>query len=88
MTASQHLMPVNDLPVPVRNHKWDRDKPPRYIPACTSPSGNDQTERDCKQCSIVMVTVHAPDGRAWREWRHKDSGVQFKTRPPCLEVVG
>lgn len=23
MTASTHMMPVNDLPVKVRNHKWD-----------------------------------------------------------------
>lgn len=87
MTASAQLMPVNEMPAPAaRNHKWDRENP-RYVPACDSPSGNDQTERTCMQCPVVMVTVHAPDGRAWREWRHKDSSTQFKTRPPCLEVV-
>lgn len=28
-----------------------------------------QTERTCSVCQLVKVTVHHPDGRAWREWR-------------------
>lgn len=86
MTASTELVPPVELPVAPRNHSWDRANP-RHVPACTSPSGNDQTERDCKQCQVIMVTVHAPDGRAWREWRHNSSAIQFKTRPPCLQAV-
>lgn len=48
-----------------------------------------QTERTCDVCRLVKVTVHAPNGFAWREWRRPDSVMQFKdNRTPVCEVVG
>ncbi len=70
-------------------HRWDRDNIKR-IPACESPSGNNQTERTCRQCGMVRVTVHAPDNRAWPEWRHPKSPNQFACghAPPCIPPEG
>lgn len=44
-----------------------------------------QTERTCPVCRLVRVTVHHPDGRAWREYRLGDSENQFADghEPAC-----
>lgn len=39
---------------------------------------HEQTERVCAVCGLIKVTVHHADGRAWREWRCKDSDRQFE----------
>jgi hypothetical protein len=48
-----------------------------------------QTERSCAVCGLVKVTVHHPDGRAWREWRLKDCVDQYEDdrTPQCLTAV-
>lgn len=65
-------------------HQWDHSNA-RRIPACDAPGGCDQTERDCKHCTLVRVTVHPPNGLAWREWRNTRQGIQFTAdgTPPC-----
>lgn len=45
-----------------------------------------QTERTCLNCGAVKVTVHAPDGGCWREWRTSADAEQVATGvwPPCV----
>lgn len=51
-------------------------------------TGNDQTERSCLRCGLVKVTVHAPHGVPWREWRAPGQGqVQVAATPPCGAVM-
>jgi hypothetical protein len=39
--------------------------------------GNSRTLRTCFHCGLVKVTVHSPDGRAWRMWRSSpDSTIE------------
>lgn len=48
-----------------------------------------QTERTCSLCGVVKVTVHAPDGRAWREWRASASAAQLLCDDlPCTPQIG
>ncbi|WP_445222235.1 hypothetical protein ACKWRH_21510 [Bradyrhizobium sp. Pa8] len=49
-----------------------------------------QTERTCSVCGVIKVTVHAPDGRAWREWRQSASSAQLRLRDdlPCVPKIG
>ncbi|EJN14730.1 hypothetical protein PMI42_01703 [Bradyrhizobium sp. YR681] len=49
-----------------------------------------QTERTCSVCGAVKVTVHAPDGSAWREWRASTSAAQrrFDDDLPCAPKIG
>lgn len=48
-----------------------------------------QTERVCGGCHLVKVTVHAADGRAWREWRLPGCADQFSDDrgPPCVPLL-
>jgi hypothetical protein len=64
-------------------HAWGDPIP---IHGIATPHGCDQTERTCKLCHLVKITVHQPDGRAYREWRHPNNPDQFPmdTTPPCL----
>jgi hypothetical protein len=44
--------------------------------------------RHCLVCGAVKVTVHAGDGRHWREWRLSDAGdqQQLQSDPECRAV--
>lgn len=48
-----------------------------------------QTERTCSVCSVVKITVHGPNGGAWREWRLPNCVDQFSDAlgaPPCTST--
>jgi len=47
-----------------------------------------QTERTCAICGAVKVTVHAPDGRGWREWRQRADAEQVTTDIACRPIIG
>lgn len=52
------------LHLPALKHQFED---PVWIPAATSVSGRAQTERSCKVCGAVKVTLHGDGiGRAWR----------------------
>lgn len=57
-----------------RKHQWLRV--PTYIHCDKSPSGCDESERECELCGLVRITVHRPDGYPYRAWRSK-GGVRF-----------
>lgn len=69
-TSERRMLHIFDDPVSVmQNPALDRHR---------------QTERTCKVCGAVKVTVHAPDGRAWREWRVNASSAQIACEAlPC-----
>lgn len=69
-------------------HRWDRENK-RAIAAASSPSQCDQTERDCKICGLVMITVHPPREDSYRAWRYPDDPKQFTSEatPPCRGVA-
>lgn len=64
-------------------HQWDYDNE-RKIAACDSPDGNDRSEKPCCRCDLWKITVHPPQGFAWREWRF-GAGENFKSdlTPRC-----
>lgn len=58
-----------------------------YVPAAKSISGRPQTERTCKLCGAVKVTLHGDDhGRAWRA---SSDAPQIETfdAPLCVPQV-
>jgi len=75
-------LPSNEFAKP-RLHSWDPKA--KYIQNC--PDGNERTERTCRLCQMVKITVHAGDWRsAWREWRTRDGKIWGGTAtPPCLD---
>jgi hypothetical protein len=60
-----------------RKHKW-RDS--INIHRDSTPSGCDETERECEHCHLVKLTVHPPFGFPFRMWRTK-GGVRFPDMP-------
>jgi hypothetical protein len=46
-----------------------------------------QTERTCKVCGAVKVTVHAGT-KHWREWRLTESGAQMEMEDPVCRPIG
>jgi len=61
---------------------------PLWVPACKSVSGRPQTERTCKTCGAVKVTLHGDDhGRAWRA---SADAAQIETfdMPACIPNLG
>jgi hypothetical protein len=85
------LLPPNELPQStvtpdiVRKHRWDRDNEKR-IAGTEFADGNARTERCCIFCGLQKITVHSPDGKAWREWKHPkapDIYFQAAQTPPC-----
>lgn len=77
--AEDHAAEVGPCPL---THPWGE---PKAIAADASLGRNGQTERVCVHCRLVRITVHSPDRRHWREWRHPNSAVQFPAQatPPC-----
>lgn len=71
-----------------RVHRWDHEHE-RNLAASEFADGNARTERDCVLCGIVKVTVHAPNGFAWREWKHPKSDIYFQAdhTPPCNALI-
>lgn len=63
---------------------------PVSVPPSIELDRHQQTERTCSVCGAVKVTVHAPDGRAWREWRQSASSAQLLLRDdlPCAPQLG
>ena len=77
-------LPVNALPP--RKHRWDYDNE-RRIAATEFEDGNARTERDCIFCALTKVTVHQPNGIAYREWisaKARDVRFQCEQTPPCI----
>lgn len=55
-----------------------------WVPAAKSVSGRPQTERACKVCGAVKVTLHGDDhGRAWRASADAEQVETFDA-PPCV----
>lgn len=73
---------------PLKHHFGE----PIWIPGSHSISGRAQSERICKLCGAVKVTLHgtgetAGIGRAWRA--SADAGqVETFTAPPCVPIGG
>ncbi len=68
------------------NHQWDHDHELR-IAAQESPDGCERTERTCKRCGIVKITVHPADDRGfpWRQWRTAKGKIwDGQSTPPCV----
>jgi hypothetical protein len=42
-----------------------------------------QTERTCKICGAVKVTVHPPEGGGYRMWRRSELAGQVEDEPLC-----
>jgi hypothetical protein len=63
---------------------------PVSVPPSLELERHQQTERTCSVCGAVKVTVHAPDGQAWREWRASASSAQHQLRDdlPCVPQIG
>lgn len=63
---------------------------PVGVPPSLELDRHQQTERTCSVCGAVKVTVHAPDGSAWREWRQSASSAQLKFSDdlPCAPKIG
>ena len=67
---------------PARRHRWN-------FPICVfgdrTPTGCEQSERECQFCGLIRITVHPPQGFPWREWRKAGSDKQFPSdhTPPC-----
>jgi hypothetical protein len=59
---------------------------PVFVPRSLELDRHPQTERTCSVCGAVKVTVHAPAGGGWREWRVGASTAQIETNeaPPCM----
>ncbi len=63
---------------------------PASVPPSLELARHQQTERTCALCGAVKVTVHAPDGSAWREWRVSSSSAQLRLDDdlPCRPQAG
>ena len=86
MTDNVASLPVKPCaPQPPPQHQFGEAV---SVPKNRSLDRHPQTERTCKVCGAVKVTVHAPGGRAWREWRTSASSAQIETdfAPPCRPV--
>lgn len=70
---------------PVRRHKWNEIEPVRLSGQFTH-DGNDRTVKQCSQCGLQKITVHAARGRAtWNEWRHRNGHlIALSSTPPCI----
>lgn len=64
-------------------HQWGAAT---RLPLDTCLKRHEQTERTCAVCGLIRVTVHHPDGRAWREWRLAGTDRQFEDErtPVCM----
>lgn len=69
--AKQTDAPVTKLAA--RRHKWGD---PVYIHHDTAPSGCNETEKACKICKLVKITVHTPERRHYPAWRTA-GGLRF-----------
>jgi hypothetical protein len=84
---SQELIPPVDLPVRARRHDWDIDNVKRRA-AIDAKDGKGRTERTCKLCKMVKVTIHYARGFPGREWRTADGKIwRGQATPPCLDRV-
>jgi cytochrome c5 len=72
------------LHMPALKHTFES---PVWVPAARSASGYPQTERTCKVCGAVKVTLH-PKGGGGRAWRRSADAVQVETfdAPACVPV--
>lgn len=72
------IPPADIVPKKIRQrsrlHKWSEPIPFEH-----------HTERHCQFCSLIRVTMHTPDGKAWREFKYGMNGKQFQARftPRC-----
>jgi uncharacterized NAD(P)/FAD-binding protein YdhS len=53
------------------------------VPANPLLGRHPQTERTCKICGAVKVTVHPPDGGGYRMWRRSEQAGQVDDEPAC-----
>jgi hypothetical protein len=75
-----HLPPPKPQPAPP--HLFGE---PMTIAADLSPTGREQKEKTCLRCGAIRVTVMAPTGESWREWRLSADGPQLEWQgaPEC-----
>lgn len=88
MSAEVHVGNFPTPPaLPAPRHLFGQ---PVSVPPSSELDRHQQTERTCSVCGAVKVTVHAPDGRAWREWRASSSAAQVRVRDdlPCAPQIG
>lgn len=61
-------------------HDWpdvDDEKYYKRVPPNPLLGRHQQTERTCKRCKLVKVTVHPPEGGGYRLWRFGDDLQQL-----------
>lgn len=61
----------------------------KRVYADASPSGYEQTERTCKNCGAVRITILTKDGAPLRAWRGPDDAKQVITEvaPLCPQTA-
>jgi len=66
---------------PTARHRWGDP----FARLENTPSGCAETERICKHCGMMRITVHPPEGYPWLEWKARgQKRVQLDQTPPCL----
>ena len=65
---------MNIASVKSTKHKWSDPVP---VDAANSPAGYEQSERQCALCDLIKITVHPPEGFAYRAWRYRNTSEQF-----------
>lgn len=66
--------------LPARRHVFDD---PVSVAADAVLERHPQTERTCKLCGAVKVTVQPPEGGGFRLWRRPKGWLQEPDEPPC-----
>ena len=71
------------IPAPMAlKHRWGL---PHTVFASETPSGCEETERECGICHLVKITVHTPVGFPYRAWRTRAGmRAEIDHTPPCL----
>jgi hypothetical protein len=80
MTAPKPAPEKESAPVltlKARKHSWGD---PKYIHPDSTPSGCRETEKACRNCGLIKITVHPPEGPGngypYPAWRTK-GGTRF-----------
>jgi hypothetical protein len=60
---------------------------PVSVPANPMLDRYPQTERTCKNCGAVKITVHPPEGGGYRLWRRDGSWLQVTEEPACEQQL-
>lgn len=85
--SEQSVIAGEIRPARSHNHEWDHENEKR-LAACEFKDGNARTEKTCRHCGMVKITIHYPVGFPGREWRTKDGKRWWgQATPPCNQKV-